>query len=96
MYIQGFYWLPFCMKGLLGWAMMALAEIALDLLLSVIFDLCLIWTGELLLCVFTLGRRKPTFRFWKEQPRSRLPDLLSLNALVGLLFWALICLWGLA
>jgi hypothetical protein len=76
--------------------MMALAEIALDLLISVIFDLCLIWTGELLLCVFTLGKRKPTFRFWREQPRSRLSNILSLNALVGLLFWIVVLLLCLA
>jgi hypothetical protein len=67
--------------------MIALAEIALDWLFSVFLDLFLIWTGELLLCAFTLGKRKPTFRFWRKETRSRLPDFLRLNALVGLLFW---------
>jgi hypothetical protein len=76
--------------------MLAVAEIVLDLLFSVILDLFLIWTGELLLCAFTLGKRKPTFRFWRKEPRSRLPDLLSASALLGLLFWTLVGLWWLA
>jgi hypothetical protein len=75
--------------------MVALAEIMLDLLLSVILDLFLISTGELLLCVLTLGKRKPTFRFWKKE-QARLPQLLSVSALVGLLFWAVMGLWWLA
>lgn len=75
--------------------MVALAEIMLDLLLSVILDLFLISTGELLLCVLTLGKRKPTFRCWKKE-HARLPKLLSVSALVGLLFWAVMGLWWLA
>jgi hypothetical protein len=82
-----FYWFPFCLIAIISCGMMALAEIALDLLFSVFLDVFLIWTGELLLCAFTLGKRKPAFRFWRKEPRSRLPDLLSFNALVGLLFW---------
>ena len=72
------------------------AEIMLDVLVSLMIDLFLISTGELLLCVFTLGKRKPTFRFWKKEPHSRPPDLLTLRALVGLLFWAVVGLWWLA
>jgi hypothetical protein len=82
-----FCWFPFCLIAVTSCVMIALAEIALDLLFSVFLDLFLIWTGELLLCAFTLGKRKPTFRFWRKEPRSRLPDLLSFSALVGLLFW---------
>ena len=74
---------------------MALVEIALDFLLSVVIDLFLIWTGEVLLWCFTLGKRKPAFRFWKKEQRSSLPDLLSVSALVGLLFWIVIGLWWL-
>ncbi len=77
---------PFCLIAVTNCAM-ALAEIALDLLFSVFLEIFLIWTGELLLFAFTLGKRKPTFRFWRKERRARLPDLLSLNALVGLLFW---------
>jgi hypothetical protein len=74
---------------------LALVEIALDLLLSVVLDLFLIWTGEVLLWCFTLGKRKPAFRFWTKEQRSRLPDLLSVRALVGLLFWTVVGLWWL-
>jgi hypothetical protein len=76
--------------------MIALAEIALDLLFSVFLDVFLIWTGELLLCAFTLGKRKPRFRFWKKELRPRPPDLLSFSALVGVLFWMAIMLWVVA
>ena len=74
---------------------MVLVEITLDLLLSVVLDLFLIWTGEVLLWCFTLGKRKPAFRFWRKEQRSRLPDLLSVRALVGLLFWIGVGLWWL-
>jgi hypothetical protein len=76
--------------------MLALAEILLDLLFSVIFELLLIGTGELLLCAFTLGKRKPRFRFWKKELRPRPPDLLSFSALVGVLFWTVIVAWVVA
>ena len=75
--------------------MLALVEIALDFLLSVVIDLFLIWTGEVLLWCFTLGKRKPAFRFWKKEQPSRLPDLLSVSALMGLLFWIVFGLWWL-
>lgn len=69
---------------------MAVAEIMLDLLLSVFVDLFLIGTGELLLCAFTLGKRKPTFRFWRKDPSARMPDRLGFSMLLGLVFWVLI------
>ena len=73
--------------------MLALAEITLDMLFSVVVDLLLIGTGELLLCAFTLGKRKPRFRIWSKELRQRPPELPSLSALVGLLFWMTIVLW---
>jgi hypothetical protein len=92
----GFCWFPFCRRAVVVLGMLAVVEIVLDLLFSAILDLFLIWTGELLLWAFTLGKRKTTFRFWRKEPRSRLPDLLSANALVGLLFWTVVGLWWLA
>jgi hypothetical protein len=73
--------------------MLALAEITLDMLFSVIVDLLLIGTGELLLCAFTRGKRKPRFRFWSKELRQSPPELTSLSALAGLLFWMAIVLW---
>jgi hypothetical protein len=73
--------------------MLALAEITLDMLFSVVVDLLLIGTGELLLCAFTLGKRKPRFRFWRKELRQGPPELPSLSTLVGLLFWMAIVLW---
>jgi hypothetical protein len=70
--------------------------LALDLLFSLLFEVFLTWTGELLLSVLTFGKRKPTFRFWRKEPRARLPDLVSLSALIGLLFWTVLGLWWLA
>ena len=73
--------------------MLALAEMTLDMLFSVVVDLLLIGTGELLLCAFTLGKRKPRFRFWSKELRQRPPELPSFSALVGLLFWMAVILW---
>jgi hypothetical protein len=69
-------------------------EFVLDLLFTLLIEVLLVCTGEVLRFVFTLGRRKPTLQFWRESPRARLPALMSASALVGFLFWVtvLLCL----
>jgi hypothetical protein len=69
-----------------------LLEFAFDFLLSLIIEVLLKCTGELLRFVFTLGRRKPTLQFWRRDQRPRLPELISASSLLGFLFWLAVLL----
>ena len=67
-------------------------EFVLDLLFTLFIEVLLIGTGEVLRFVFTLGRRKPSLQFWRSNPRPRLPELMNLSLLMGLLFWIAVLL----
>lgn len=73
--------------------MALLAELVVDFLVSVVFDCFLAWTGELVLCVLTLGRRKPGFPPWKTDRHSRTTGFRNGCAVLGLLFWTLVWIW---
>ena len=70
-----------------------MVEIAWDLLCSVVVDVLVIWTGELLLGALTLGRRRPVFAFGKRGEASSWTGRQRGSALVGLLFWMGVALW---
>lgn len=72
--------------------MILLAEFLFELLVFLLVDVLLQWTGEILAFGFTLGRRKPVFRLWgmRTLSKTHLPDQASLFA--GICFWAVILL----
>ena len=67
--------------------MSAIAGLVFECLYSLFVEILLVWTGELLRFVFTLGRQKPCFRFWRTGSGAEGRQSLNASLLLGLLFW---------
>jgi hypothetical protein len=64
----------------------------LEMLAYLVIELLLCWTGEILLFVLTLGRRKPVFKLWKAPNGNRFSSAFTPSALLGLVFWSVLLL----
>jgi hypothetical protein len=67
--------------------MSAIAGLIAEFLYSLFVDVLLVWTGEVLRFGFSMGRRKPCFRFWRTGTDPGGRESLNASLLLGLVFW---------
>lgn len=70
--------------------MSAVVALVVELLYSLFVEVLLIWTGELLRFGFTLGRRRPHFRFWSKGMNAGIREPVNASLLLGLAFWIIV------
>lgn len=59
----------------------------IQLLFHVIFEIFFIGTGEMVLYVFTLGKRKPVWKRETKKSSAKLGILIDLSFIIGFIFW---------
>ena len=59
----------------------------IELVSRFILEIGLYWTGEAVLYVVTLGRRKPSWDFDAENSSEMIPILWDISLYVGLITW---------
>lgn len=62
-------------------------EAILQLLFHVIFEIFFIGTGEIILYVFTIGKRKPVWKRETKGSSTKLGVLIDLSFIIGFVFW---------
>ena len=59
----------------------------IQLLFHVIFEIFFIGTGEIILYVFTIGKRKPVWKRETKGSSAKLGVLIDLSFIIGFVFW---------
>lgn len=59
----------------------------IQLLFHVIFEIFFIGTGEIILYVFTIGKRKPVWERETKGSSAKLGVLIDLSFIIGFVFW---------
>jgi len=67
-----------------------LAGFIIEILIYLLVDILLLWTGEVLFFVVTLGRRKPVFRLWGDKTLASPTPSQKPSVLLGLVFWIIV------
>ena len=67
-----------------------LVGIVIELLVCLVLEILLKWTGETLRFVFTLGRHRPTFGLLGMKGLTTNAYSSTASIVLGLLFWAVV------
>lgn len=59
----------------------------IQLLFHVIFEIFFIGTGEIILYVFTIGKRKPVWKRETKGSSAKVGVLIDLSFIIGFVFW---------
>jgi hypothetical protein len=59
----------------------------IQLLFHVIFEIFFIGTGEIILNVFAIGKRKPVWKRETKGSSAKLGVLIDLSFIIGFVFW---------
>jgi len=59
----------------------------IQLLFHVIFEIFFIGTGEIVLYILTLGKRKPVWKRDANRSSGKLGVLIDLSFILGFMFW---------
>lgn len=59
----------------------------LRFLFQIIVEFGLFYTGEIVLFVLTLGKKKPRWDYYEREPASRFVILTELSTWIGIAFW---------
>ena len=59
----------------------------IQLLFHVIFEIFFIGTGEIILYVFTIGKKKPVWKRETKGSSAKLGVLIDLSFIIGFVFW---------
>ena len=62
----------------------------LKLLFRLIFEIIFFYTGEIVLYIITLGRKKPRWDYYVEAKPSKFVIFTSLSEWIGIIFWILL------
>ena len=65
-------------------------EELLCLLFRIVVEVILFYTGEIVIYIFTLGRRKPRFNYYYDSDMSRFIIFTEISVWIGFLFWVLL------
>lgn len=63
------------------------AEGIIQLLFHVIIEIFFIGTGEIILYIITLGKRKPVWKRESKGGPAKLAILIDLSFIIGFIFW---------
>jgi len=62
-------------------------EWIIQLIFHVIFEIFFIGTGEIILYIFTLGKRKPVWKRDTKGSSAKMGILIDLSFIIGFIFW---------
>lgn len=62
-------------------------EGVIQLIFHVIFEIWFIGTGEIILYIFTLGKRKPVWKRDTKGASAKLGILIEFSFIIGFIFW---------
>ena len=65
----------------------------LEIIIQVVFETVMFYTGEIVLFIITFGRKKPRWDFYSDKKPTTWAVMTEFSALVGLIFWILIIAW---
>ena len=65
-------------------------SLVLEFLFEVVFGAIFCWTGEISLFVVTLGKHKPRWDLYTNDPPSRFVIFSEISLWIGMIFWFVI------
>jgi hypothetical protein len=63
------------------------AEGIIQLLFHIIVEIFFIGTGEIILYIISLGKRKPVWKWVNKGGSTKLAILIDLSFIIGFIFW---------
>ena len=63
------------------------AEVVIQLLYHVVIEVFFIGTGEIILYIISLGKRKPVWKRESKGGSTQLAILIDLSFIIGFIFW---------
>ena len=84
--------MEFLRKGLASRNIMvsSIVEVILEFLFHLIIEVICFCTGEIVLYILTLGRKKPRWDYYADASPSKFIILTELSVLLGMAFWILL------
>lgn len=64
-----------------------LMSLVLEFLFEVVFGAVFCWTGEMILCVVTLGKHQPRWDLYTKESPSRFVIFSEVSMWVGMIVW---------
>jgi len=65
-------------------------RILLEILLRIVVEFFLFYTGEIILFIITLGHKKPRWDYYADEKPSRFVILTESSVWIGFVFWLFI------
>ena len=55
-----------------------------------LLEIPIMWTGEILLCLFSFGKRKPRWDLYADESGSKFVIFTDISLWIGLVFWLVV------
>lgn len=72
----------------------SIIEGLLEIIIQVIFETVMFYTGEVVLFLITFGCKKPRWDFYSDKKPTVWAVMTESSALVGLVFWIVTIAWA--
>ena len=62
-------------------------------LYHLIVEAVFFYTGEIILCIITLGHKKPRWDYYSDESLSKWGILIEISTWISMLFWIFLAIW---